>query len=162
MREIRLLNYTDLSDIESLLSLDADSRLAFVNYFLDSSEVDYRSYGSFVNDELTAIVSVIGNKEIPAYTISRIHSVCVVGKFLTDVIDIEESALKQFFTLTDSEEFFQMVELFHKYQPYIEHIVKKNQLTGYENIDHDVLSYRRQPADMTVYLWVLKNEYRTV
>ena len=162
MKEIRLLDITNFSDIDALLKLDKDSSLAFTNFFLDSTESDYRSYGIYETTGLISVISIIVNKEIPAYTISRAHSQYTIDQTLSDIIKLEEAALKQFFTLTSPDEFHGMQYLLHRYQPYIEHVVAAESLTGYENIDHDVLSYKTSPIDMTVYLWVLKNEHRTI
>lgn len=162
MKEIRLLDSTNFSDVNALLKLDRNGSLAFNNYFLDSTEPDYRSYGIYKAANLISVISIIVNKEIPAYTISRAHSEYSADQTLLDIIKLEEPTLKQFFTLTAPEEFHGMQHLLYQYQPYVEHIVAAGTLTGYENIDHDVLSYKKPDVNMTVYLWVLKNEYRTV
>lgn len=161
MKETRLLDSTYLNQVHTLLKF-TNKTVAFANYFLCDSETDYECYGIFIDTHLDSVISIINNKEIPAYTVSRWHSIYNSAETLIDVIRLKEPNLKQFFTLTADLELADMQKSLHRYQPYVEHVVAAGALTGYENIDHDVLSYTRSTNAMTVYLWVLKNEYRTI
>lgn len=109
-------------------------------------------------------LAVINNLEIPAWSISyRFSRGDFLNKHLIDHVISEQENNKrfQFFSLGPIDDIDQFSFLSTRYNSYLEHKVKKNTLTGYENIDHDVLEYVSTDRDRLIYLWVLKNEYRT-
>jgi hypothetical protein len=162
MKKIRQLDILDLSKIKSILSLDVDLIKSFENYFL--SDERFKSFGLFLNDELIEIISVIENQEIPAYTLSRCHSYfklddnCLL-KFVIDYYE-KEKLIYQFFTLLDDHDLTKITKLIDRYNYYLEHRLLPGELSNYENIDHDVLSYRFYDRELTIHMWVLKNECR--
>lgn len=161
---IKKLVLKDLNLIKQKFKLDEEIEKSLFNYFLNESEIRYQIYGKFDND-LVAMLGIIDNLEIPAWTLSNLHSFGSSDNFkkITEhIIELKERESKyQFFTLNTEKEFNYLQDIFNRYQPYLEHIVLSDQFTGYENIDHDVLQYNRFKKNMCVYLWVLKNEYRT-
>ena len=111
------------------------------------------------NDRL----SVIDNEEIPVWSVSHRYSNMTDNfqKLFEYVLSHqEEKKLYQFFIVSNDLD-TKLDFISQKYNCYLEHQVKKNSLTGYENIDHDVLEYTTTSNDRFIHLWVLKNEYRT-
>ena len=111
------------------------------------------------NDRL----SVIDNEEIPVWSVSHRYSNMTDNfqKLFEYVLSHqEEKKLYQFFIVSNDLD-TKLDFISEKYNCYLEHQVKKNSLTGYENIDHDVLEYTTTSNDRFIHLWVLKNEYRT-
>lgn len=111
------------------------------------------------NDRL----SVIDNEEIPVWSVSHRYSNMTDNfqKLFEYVLSHqEEKKLYQFFIVSNDLD-TKLDFISEKYNCYLEHRVKKNSLTGYENIDHDVLEYTTTSNDRFIHLWVLKNEYRT-
>lgn len=105
-------------------------------------------------------LAIIDNQEIPAWSISNRYS--RFEKHFQELLEYaiiyqENKKLYQFFMLSELNHFVS-----DRYTGYLEHIIKKNSLSGYENIDHDVLEYQTNINDRLIYLWVLKNEYRIV
>lgn len=162
MKKLRQLNISDLFKIKSILILDKDLIKSFENYFL--SDERFKSFGLFLNDDLIEIISVIENQEIPAYTLSRCHSYfkleddCLL-KFVIDYYEKEKS-IYQFFTLLDDHELTKIVKLIDRYNHYLEHKISPGEFSNYENIDHDVLSYRIYDRELMIHMWILKNECR--
>lgn len=111
------------------------------------------------NDRL----SVIDNEEIPVWSVSHRYSNMTDNfqKLFEYVLSHqEEKKIYQFFIVSNDLD-TKLDFISEKYNCYLEHQVKKNSLTGYENIDHDVLEYTTASNDRFIHLWVLKNEYRT-
>ena len=162
MKEIRILSANDLESIKEFFSNDSEIILSYSNYFLNDER--YRSFGLFVDNTLSEVISVIDNQEIPAYTISSLHSNFDLNntELLNYVIDYHEQqkSLLQFFTLLTVKQHASMITELPRYQPYLEHKVMPGNLTNYENIDHDVMSYKTRENLLFIHLWVLKNECR--
>jgi len=161
MIEIKKLNESHFLYIKSLIILDEDSKKAFKNYFFDDER--FISFGIFSNNSIIEVISCIENQEIPAWTLSRQHSKIDFENDtnLKTIIDyFENKRLYQFFTLLTEQEYNLMCKIVDRYIPYLEHIVPPGAVTGYENIDHDILSYVTSEENLSVHLWVLKNEYR--
>jgi hypothetical protein len=112
----------------------------------------------------TEVLTVIDNEEIPVWCVSQTYS-----RFTTNFKELfqyavshqEEKKLYQFFIVSNDLD-TKLDFISEKYNCYLEHQVKKNSLTGYENIDHDVLEYTTTSNDRFIHLWVQKNEYRTI
>ena len=162
---INKLQSEDFESIKNIIKFDCETERALKNYFLDDREIGHQLYGKFINNSLVATIGIIDNLEIPAWTLSRScvsGSLVDLGDLIKFVIKIKEKEFKsQFFTLVTDEEFQYLKTILKSYQPYLEHKINCNELTGYENIDHDVLEYKTYEISMFIYLWVLKNEYRT-
>lgn len=151
-----------LADFDIIKNID---NIALKNYFLNPKEKNYQIYGLF-SPGLSATVGVIDSIEIPAWILSRdamtgkLESISFI---LKNIIDIKEkNEIFQFFTLIDDEEYDFFKKEFQRYNAYLEHIVEPGSLTGYENIDHDVLRYKNYDKVMKIFIWSLKNEYRII
>jgi hypothetical protein len=154
---MKLLTKADIAVINEFLDLDSTAESSFIDYFLNDREPRFYCFG---ND--TSCISIIENEEIPVWSLSRIHSANVETELLNHAIQhLESKKIYQIFTLNTEKEFENFKKILTKYQPYIEHQLPPNSLTGYENIDHDVLEYKVYDEPMLVILWVLRNEYRT-
>lgn len=161
------MNFFELSmdhfgEIEKLFTLDS---LALENYFLNPEEERFKMYG-YVSGNFLSIVSSIDSISIPAWILSRSYSYgSIENQFfiLKNIIPIkEQQSLFQFFTLSNDEEFQFLQTNLDRYQPYLEHIVPPNSLTGYENIDHDIMEYKTYGDSLKIFNWVLKNECRII
>lgn len=162
MKKIKRLSISDWQTIKSTFNLDQHARIPFENYFL----VDERfpTFGYYINDILSEMICTAENQEIPAWSIARQYSYFNMqsDSFIKFVIDFfeKEKSLYQFFTLLNSKEHEFLDSSLIKYKSYLEHKLPAGQLTGYENIDHDILNYKTYNENLSVYLWELKNEYR--
>lgn len=138
--------------------------IALTNYFLNPQEDRYKMYG-YVDGNFRSVVSIIDSIVVPAWSLSKCYSYgSIENQFaiLKDIIALKEKqSLFQFFTLINDKELEFLRANLTRYQPYLEHVVLANTLTGYENIDHDILGYRKFNQDLFIHLWVLKNEYRS-
>lgn len=158
--EIRILKMRDYDSIKNLFEFTDLIDKGFKNFYLN--EIDnYKSFGIFIDDQLVEFISIIENKEIPAWSISK--SCSKYKNFFQDLISYiiayeEQNKRYQFFLLTNKRK---TPSIDNRYNCYLEHVVPKNTLTGYENIDHDVLEYQTYDDTMFIYLSVLKNEYRS-
>jgi hypothetical protein len=162
MQKIRILDDADFDLVKNKMALDGDLEKSFKNYFLDNTEKKFYCYGKWEGDTFSC-VAVIENEEIPAWTYSRYNSTSIDEELLIyATTQLELKNIKQIFTLTDISEIDRLARIFNRYNRYTEHLVEENCLTGYENIDHDVLQYKTYNKQMIVSLWVLKNEYRTI
>lgn len=162
MQKIRILGDADFDLVKNKMALNDDLEKSFKNYFLDSTEKKFYCYGKWDND-VFSFLGVIENEEIPAWTYSRYNSTGIDEELLIyATAQLELKNIKQIFTLTNISEIKQLEKIFNRYNRYTEHLVEENCLTGYENIDHDVLQYKTYDKQMIVSLWVLKNEYRTI
>lgn len=154
------------NDIDSVNEILKSTDYSLENYFLNSDEIRYKMFGC-IDVKLSAVVGIIDSITVPAWILSRSHtrgSASDVFFVLNNIIDIKErNGLFQFFTLSTDEEIeFLKSKLDNRYQSYLDHIVPADSLTGYENIDHDVLEYKKYPTPLKIYNWVLKNEYRPI
>lgn len=156
------LSIDHLGEIEKLFTLDG---LALENYFLNPEEERFKMYG-YVSGNFLSIVSSIDSISIPAWSLSRSYSYgSIENQFviLQDIISLKEKqSLYQFFTLINDIEFQFLQSNLDRYQPYLEHIVPPNSLTGYESIDHDIMEYKIYDDSLKIFNWVLKNEYRII
>jgi hypothetical protein len=157
--KIRILNIEDYDSIKKIFKITNIIDSGFKNYYLMG--VRYKTFGYFIGDQLTEFVSIIENKEIPAWTVSKLFS--KYDKFFLPLMQYiisyeEENKKYQFFTL-DVERSIESID--HRYKSYLEQIVPCKRPSGFENIDHDVLEYQKYDDDVFIHLWVLKNEYRT-
>lgn len=157
---IQLFNLTDIDNIRATSNIDEKF---LSNYFLNSEEPNYQLYGSIKND---ALVGIIVSRETPSWflvkdaTYGNIESIFEILDFIIEIN--EKNNLLQFFTLIDDSEYLKYSSRFsHRYNSYLEHTVN-NSLTGYENIDRNILQYKIYSQPMKIYCWVLKNEYRTI
>lgn len=144
-------------DLESISKYFLGDLLSLENYFLNDNEHRYVLFSSEENKFLACIENLL----IPAWTLCPYRSKNFDQNLLDHAIDFfEKKNIYQFFTLTDRKDFFKIQA--PRYQSYLEHTVEEGQLTGYENIDKDVLQYRAPDQLKKVHLWVLRNEYRAV
>lgn len=157
MRSSMTIKQLDITDLASISRYYSKDLLALENYFLNISESRYLLFSLHENK----FIACIENLLMPAWTLCPYHSKNFNQDLLNHAIDFfEKKKIYQFFTLTDQEEFSKIHA--NRYQPYLEHIVEKDQLTGYENIDKDVLQYKTHDRQKKIHLWVLRNEYRTI
>lgn len=162
MQKIRILDDADFDLVKNKMVLDGDFEKSFKNYFLDNTEKKSYCYGKWEGDTFS-FIGIIENEEIPAWTYSRYNSTSIDEELLMyATAQLELKNIKQIFTLTDINETEQLARILNRYNRYTEHLVEKKCLTGYENIDHDVLQYKTYDKQMIVSLWVLKNEHRTI
>lgn len=156
------LSIDHLGEVEKLFTLD---NLALENYFLNSKEERFKMYG-YISGNFLSIVSSIDSISIPSWSLSRSYSYgSIENQFvvLKDIISLKEKqSLYQFFTLINDIEFQFLQSNLDRYQPYLEHVVPPNSLTGYESIDHDVMEYKIHDDSLKIFNWVLKNEYRII
>lgn len=156
---IEKINKTELDYVLNHYDSE-ENKKAIINYFLNDNENFYHLYRY-----KSSFIAIIDNLEIPAWTLSRFNSIInfeELKEILDYIIKIKESENRnQFFLLIDEEEYVSYKNLLSRYNLYLEHIIRPNTLTKYENINHDVLSYRYYEKNMLIYLCVLKNEYRT-
>lgn len=157
--DIKLLTILDINRLEKLFDFNKSIRLGFKNFYLKGST--HKSFGLFENSELIDVVSIIENKTIPAWSLSKTFTKSNIffAKLFSHVIDFEEKCKRyQFFTINDDENF--SIGDF-RYKKYLEHIIPPKCLTNFENIDHDILEYQTHDTVMFLHLWVLENEYRS-
>lgn len=155
---IRKLNLDDYDLVEQFFSKNDFVKNALKNYYLKGEK--YSIFGIYDNDDLIEFAGVIESEETPSWNLSKTFSfIKTHSEILLDhILDIEESKKRyQFFTIENKPE----VEIIDRYNSYLEHVVPKQTFTGYENIDHDILEYQRFEEDCYIYLWILKNEYRS-
>lgn len=156
---IKKLTIDDFRLVEKFLPETDFIKNGLKNYYLNGEK--YSIFGIFdSSDQLIEFASVIESDEIPAWILSKTFSFLKLHfqVLLDHILEIEEDKKRyQFFTVGDMTE----VDITERYQCYIEHIVHRGTLTGYENIDHDVLEYQTFDNDLYIYFWVLKNEYRS-
>lgn len=144
-------------DLESISKYFSEDLLSFKNYFLNDEEQRYVMFSSEENKFLACIENLL----IPAWTLCPYRSKNFDQNLLDHAICFfEKKNIYQFFTLTDQENFSKIQT--HRYRSYLEHTIEEGQLTGYENIDKDVLQYITPNRVKKVHLWVLRNEHRTV
>lgn len=146
-----MIKILDAKDLDLILKYLPEEKPALENYFIDDQETRYKI---FCKDD-RQFLAAIENKLIPAWTLSSYHSVFFDKDLLDHVLDyFENKNINQFFSMIDLQ--------IDRYQKYLEHIVEPAQLTDRENINHDVLQYKISDDIRHIYLWVLKNEHRTV
>ena len=154
------LSMDHLGEVKGLFTPDD---IALENNFLNPQEDRYKMYG-YVDGNFRSVVSIIDSIVVPAWSLSKCHSHGSIEKQFTILKDIiplkEKQSLYQFFTVVNDKELEFLQTRLARYQPYLEHVVSPDSLTGYENIDHDVLEYQKFDQNLFIYLWVLKNEYR--
>jgi hypothetical protein len=155
------LTFNDIDQVRKFF----DSDLALTNYFLNEDESRYQMFGCF-NDDLYSIVGTVDSITTPAWILSRNYScgpIDITISILEKIISLKETqSIFQFFTLCDDEEFKNLQQSLSRYQPYLEHEVLPNSLTGFESIDHDVMEYKTYPEPLKIYTWVLKNDCRVI
>lgn len=159
---IRLLNFTDIDNIRTASNIDEKF---LSNYFLNPEEPNYQLYGSS-SIKNNSLVGIIISRETPSWflvkaaTCGNIESIFEILGFIIELN--EKNNLLQFFTLIDDTEYLKYSLRFsHRYNSYLEYTIN-NSLTGYENIDRNILQYKIYSQPMKIYCWVLKNEYRTI
>lgn len=146
-----MIRILDFKDLDLALKYLPEEKLALENYFLDDRETRYKI---FCKDD-QQFLAAIENMLIPAWTLSSYHSTSFDEDLLEHVLDyFENRNINQIFSMIDLQ--------IDRYQKYLEHVVESNQLTNRENINHDVIQYRIDDQIRYIYLWVLKNEYRTI
>lgn len=153
---IKKLGLDDYYLLKNFFKSDDSAEKALKNYYLKGEK--YSIFGLFDEKDLIEFVGVIESEEIPAWILSKHFSYLRNNsrKLVDYILETEESKNRyQFFTLDDS------LEIPERYNRYLEHVVPKETFTGFENIDHDVLEYRKSNTDRCIYLWVIKNEYRS-
>jgi hypothetical protein len=166
VKELTIDNLSELINLEKKFNPTylTDNR-AYINYFLNSEEPDYKFFGLFNDTTLTTAIGFINNPDLPAWTLNKFYffdqtDALTLYKKVTEVQ--ERKKLYQYFTCIEESELLKYKMLKDvRYATYLEHTVLPNQLTGYENIDHDVLNYVKRNATTLIHLRVLKNEYRT-
>lgn len=156
------LSTDNLNEVEKLF---ASNYIALKNYFLNPQEDRYKMFG-YVDRTLQSVVGVVDSVAVPAWILSRSFSYgSIENQFflLKNIIPIKEQrSLYQFFTLIDDIELEFLQNKLDRYQPYLEHIIPPNSLTGYESTDHDVMEYKTYDSPLKIFSWILKNEYRIV
>lgn len=156
------LSIDNLDEVEKLFTIND---IALQNYFLNSEEDRYKMFG-YLDGILRSVVGVIDSISIPAWSLSKSYSYgSIENQFiiLKDIISLKEKqSLYQFFTLTNDKELEFLQTNIDRYQPYLEHIVPPNSLTGYESMDHDIMEYKTHDHSLKIYIWVLKHEYRII
>ena len=156
------LSTDNLNEVEKLL---ASNDIALKNYFLNPQEDRYKMFG-YVDRTLQSVVGVVDSVAVPAWILSRSFSYGYIENqlfLLKNIITIkEQQSLYQFFTLIDDIEFQFFQTKLHRYQPYLEHVIPPNSLTGHESTDHDVMEYKTYDSPLKIFNWVLKNEYRVI
>jgi hypothetical protein len=165
---VRKLNPNDLEELIDLEKKFNPLRLtdtrAYTNYFLNLDEPDYIFFGAFEQSIITAAIGVINSPELPIWTLNKFYffDQKTAQLLYNTVIDIQEQKnLYQYFTCIEKLNLQKYKILDNqRYNTYLEHIVLPEQLTGYENIDHDVLNYVKENTTRLIHLRVLKNEYR--
>lgn len=153
---------SNIAEVKKLISLED---IALENYFLNPEENRYKMFGC-TDNALLSVVGAVDSVAVPAWILSRTFSYgSIENQFfiLKNIIPIkEQQSLFQFFTLIDDIEFQFLQTKLDRYQPYLEHIIPPNSLTGYESTDHDVMEYKTYDSSLKIFNWVLKNEYRIV
>lgn len=154
--------FSESSDLTNKFGID---EISLRNYFLNPQEKRYKIL-AYYDENIRAIAGTIDSITIPCWILSRSHtagSMENVLHLIKKIIDSKEgSSILQFFTLFNDEEYFFYKKHFDRYQSYLEHSVEVDSLTGYENIDHDIMEYKTYSIPLKIHLWVLKNEYRSI
>jgi hypothetical protein len=155
------LNQTHFS---SLLDLNPkENLLSLQNYFLNNSEINYHIFGVITDGRVCAYSKIIDNQELPLWSLNQFV-------FKEDCIKEARSLYEHILVIQEQKNLWQYytTETFWKlylpdrmrYNNYVEHVVPANQLTGYETVDQEVFNCETDERQRTVYLRVLKNEYR--
>lgn len=157
------ISLLDINYIDEILKLTDIEEKFLSNFLLDPDEKRYQLYGEF-SSKLNLVIGLVDSQEIPAWSLIRPQQ--ELEKFIgmiNHIISIKEKdGLFQFFTLNTDAEYTNLHNAFgNRYQSYLEHTVN-NSLTGYENIDRDILQYKIYKQSLKIYFWILKNEYRII
>lgn len=112
-----------------------------------------------------SLIAVVNSIETPSWSLNHKFSNLIdsdVVLALTDLIKIKESERRYYFQLAASDNIRnQLSFLLDRYDTYFELCVSSGSLSGYESIDREILSYDTYDTDIEIYLYALKDEYRT-
>lgn len=146
---------------------------SYKNYFLNDKEPSYFMFGFFDQSKLIATIGSVDSKEVPGWTLSKFMSLpnndnAAASLFSHMLEHQERKNLYRFWICcaaskikAHDRKWSALVPLRNRYVKYQEYIVEPGQFTGYETIDHDVLSYTPWPEQLIIETRILPNEYRT-
>jgi hypothetical protein len=130
---------------------------------------DESSFLSDENNEIyrlnNSLIAVVNSIETPSWSVNYKFSNLIDSDIVlafTDLIKIKESERRYYFQLAASDSIRnQLSFLLDRYNAYFELCVSSRCLSGYESIDREILSYDTYDTDIEIYLYALKDEYRT-
>lgn len=112
-----------------------------------------------------SLIAVVNSIETPSWSLNHKFSNLVSSDIVTaftNLIKIKESERRYYFQLAASDSIrSQLNFLLGRYDAYFELHILPRSLSGYESIDREILSYDTYDTDIEIYLYALKDEYRT-
>lgn len=142
---------------------------SWTNYYLNEEEPRYSVWGIYEEEQLRGMVCWIQSDEIRSWILTKLfvrrstQSIEVLTKLYEHAVYSNEAqGIQQYFTATPHERAYDRLEIKarSRYNAYTEHVVEPYTLTGFANIDKDLLAFTPWPVKMVVKHFILKNEYR--
>jgi hypothetical protein len=155
--------------IAGTTKLVKSTNLSWINYYLNDAEPRYHAWGYFVEGELRGMICWIESSEIKAWVLTKLfvrksaNSTEILNELYEyAVYQNEDQGIQQYFTITPHDRAWDKLNIpaRSRYNIYTEHRVDANTLTGFANIDKDLLAFTPWPVQMVVKHFMLKNEYR--
>lgn len=112
-----------------------------------------------------SLIAVVNSIETPSWSLNQRFSNIVdgdVSQAFRDLVAIKESERRYYFQFSATDSILKQLRVLHdRYDRYLELKIKSNSLSGYETIDREILSYQKHDNEIAIYLYALKDEYRT-